>query len=80
MKMVILFSSRIWLLTELPDTNSWRRGKKSLPGHVSVVTAPPITSAVVLHLPHHPCHFEIRPPGAASPALICSLHFALTAH
>lgn len=41
--------------------------KKSLPGHVSTVTAPPISSPVVLHLPHHPCHFELSPPGAPSP-------------
>lgn len=34
------------------------RRKKSLPGRVSTVTAPPITRPVVLHLPHHPCHFE----------------------
>ena len=33
-------------------------GKIYLPGHVSTVTAPPITSPVVLHLPHHPCHFD----------------------
>lgn len=32
----------------------------------------PITSAVVVHLPHQPCHFELRPLGTASPAAFTS--------
>lgn len=46
-------------------------GGESLPGHVWTVTAPPTNSPVVLHLPHHPCHFQ-RKAFQELPYLHCS--------